>query len=134
MMRTAHAVVCLAFLGAVLPLVGCGDGTAEVTGMVTVDKKAVTKGSIAFIPADLKGQTAGGEIIDGKYTVKVGLGNMKVEIRYPKVVGQKKDYDAPGGKYYKTYDESLPAKYNDQTELYFEVKSGKNEKDWDLTR
>jgi len=134
-MRTAHAATFLAFLGLVLPLVGCGDPPAEVTGMVNVDKKPVTKGSIAFIPADLKGQTSGGEIIDGKYSVKkVSLGVMKVEIRYPKVADKKKDYDAPGGKYYETFNESLPAKYNDQTELKMEVQAGKNEQNWDLTR
>src|SRR5713226_1144423 len=135
-MRLAHAAVCLAFLGTILPLVGClGERTADVTGTVTVDKQPLTKGSIGFIPADGKGQTAGGEITDGKYDVKkVSLGVMKVEIRYPKVVGKKKDYDAPGGKYYDLYDESLPAKYNNETELRLDVKAGKNEKDWELAK
>ena len=134
-MRRAHAAVCLAFLATVLPLVGCyGPKTAEVSGMVNVDNQPLTKGSIGFVPADGKGQTAGGEIIDGKYSAKVGLGVMKVEIRYPKVVDKKKDYDAPGGKYYDLYDESLPPKYNNETELSFEVKAGKNEKNWDVTK
>lgn len=133
-MRIAHTALSLAFLGMVLLFVGCqGERTADVTGTVTVDDKPLEKGSIAFVPADLKGQTAGGPITDGKYAVKVGLGTMKVEIRYPKVVGKKKDYDAPGGKFYDTYDESLPEKYHNETELKLDVQAGKNEKDWILT-
>ncbi len=121
------------FLGLVLLFCGCQrTTTAEQHGTVTVDGKLLEKGSIAYAPVDGKGQTAGGEITGGKYSVKLGVGLMKVEIRYPKVVGKKKDYDAPGGKYYDLYDESLPAKYNNRSELTVDVPAGSVQKDWEL--
>ena len=132
-MRIARAAFRLACLGVVLTLVGCqSDNTAQLDGTVKLAGEPLDKGSIAFAPADGQGQTAGGEITNGKYSVKVPVGIMKVEIRYPKVVGKKKDYDAPGGKYYDLYEESLPPKYNDETTLTVKVQRGKNQKDWDL--
>src|SRR5215831_7903746 len=112
-------------------LAGCGGSTtAEVSGTITVDNKPLAKGYINFSPVDGKTQTAGGEITDGKYSVQVPVAVMKVEIRSPKVVGKKKDYDSPKGKWYDVSEEALPARYNDQSELTLDVKSGKNEKDW----
>ena len=134
-MGSVRAGCGLAFLVSVLAVPGCQrDTTAELSGTIMVDGKPLEKGSIGFAPADGNGQTAGGEVMAGKYSVKVPIGLMKVEIRYPKVVGKKKDYDAPGGKFYDLFDESLPAKYNDETQLTLEIKSGKNQKDWDLKR
>jgi hypothetical protein len=116
-------------------LAGCSaeSPTAEVSGTVTVDGVLVEKGSIGFIPVDGKTQTAGDKIENGKYTAKVPVGAMKVQIRVPKVTGKKKVYET-GDMYRDTFSESLPKKYNDQTELRFDVKAGqKNEKDWELT-
>jgi len=133
-MRRVRAAALVGAFFAALVLVGCqAQRTAEVSGTVTVDEKPLSKGSIGFSPIDGKGQTSGGEIIDGKYKATVGLGVMKVEIRYPKVSGQKKDYDAPGGKFYDTFTESLPAKFNNETELKLDVNAAKIEKNWDLT-
>ena len=118
-------------------LAGCSSGPqkGEVTGTVKVDGKPIERGSISFYPVDGKGQTAGGPITGGTYSVKdVTAGAMKVEVRMPVVVGKKKDYDAPGGKWYPVEDEALPDKYNNQTELRFDVKPGKNEKNWDLKK
>jgi hypothetical protein len=59
----------------------------------------------------------------GKYAAKdVPVGPAKVEIRVP-------DLKKEGGR---GFPEALPAKYNDQTELTFEIKPGKNEKNWDI--
>jgi hypothetical protein len=134
-MRSTRAAFCLPFLGAVFSLAGCrNDSMAELTGTIKVNGQPLEKGSIAFAPVSGKGQTAGGEVTNGNYSVRVGIGVMKVEIRYPIIAGKKKDYDAPGGKYYNLYDESLPPKYNNESELTVDVKSGKNQKDFDLSR
>jgi hypothetical protein len=114
---------------------GCSDRHKnEVFGTVKVDGKLVEKGSITFISADGSGGTSGGDIKGGKYRVAdVPAGSMKVQIRVPEVVGQKKLYDTDESKVRNVYRETLPKKFNDQTELVLEVRSGKNPKDWELS-
>ena len=135
-----------ALLVALAALAGCGgDQPGEVSGTVSVDGQVPTEGSsITFVPT---GQTAGGGglIEGGNYAVKLARGNYKVEIRVPKPLKGAKAAPAgdgpqpggpgtggPGGP--ANIEESLPPKYNDQTELTFEVKSGGNPKNWELKR
>jgi hypothetical protein len=116
--------------------VGCsGNQSSVVTGTVRVDGELVDRGSITFIPADGMGQTAGGEIKKGKYVAtKVSAGTMKVKVTADKVAGTKKLYDGPDSPVQNTYVNILENKYNSpETELRFEVKPGRNEKDWDLS-
>jgi hypothetical protein len=122
---------------AALALAGCEGGPrmGEVTGTVTVDGKTPAPGSsISFVPADGKAPSAGALIQDGRYTTSVPVGTAKVEIRVPRPMSRPKGPaqggPGPGGD---IIEESLPAKYNDKTELTFEVKPGKNEKNWDLS-
>jgi hypothetical protein len=125
----ASALVVLAFLP------GCDDGprTAEVTGTVKVAGQIPPAGSsITFIPTDGKSPTAGATLQDGRYSVRVPVGITKVEIRVPRPVARPGPKVQGPGSEGGLIEESLPAKYNDQTELTFEVKPGKNEKDWDL--
>ena len=52
---------------------GCaGPSTGDVSGTAVYDGTPVEKGAIEFRPVDGKGQTAGGTIEGGKYTVKAG--------------------------------------------------------------
>ncbi len=104
-----------------------------VSGTVTVDGAAAKTGSIAFFPIDGKSSIAGAEIIDGQYEAKVALGTAKVEIRVPKVTGQKKLYDTPDSPIKETMTESLPTKYNDATELTLDVTRGEIRQDYELT-
>jgi hypothetical protein len=125
----ASALVVLASLS------GCDDGprTAEVTGTVKVAGQIPPAGSsITFIPTDGKSQTAGAMLQDGRYSVRVPVGMTKVEIRVPRPVARPGPKVQGPGSEGGLIEESLPAKYNDETELTFEVKPGKNEKDWDL--
>src|SRR5262245_27388147 len=103
-----------------------------MSGTVNIDGQPVAKGSISFIPADGQGPTTGAEIIAGKYASTAPRGESKVEIRVPKVVGQKKLYDTPNSPVQDILAEVLPAKYNEQTELRIECKPGRNEKSWEL--
>lgn len=112
---------------------GCSDGpkTATVSGVVKVDGKEADKGAIIFVPADGKGQPAGADIgADGRYTAKVQLGTMKVEVRVSKVVGKKALY-GKDGPYRDIMEEVLPEQYNNKTELTLDV-TGDTTKDWDL--
>jgi hypothetical protein len=134
LIRSVGRVAVLAIALSAL-LVGCSDNrTAEVSGTVNVDGQPVEQGSISFIPAEGKGVTSGSDIKDGKYSVaKASTGSSKIQIRVPKVTGKKKLYDAPDSPTRDTFSEALPKKYNDDTELRFDVQPGKNEKSWDLS-
>jgi hypothetical protein len=115
-------------------LAGCSsdDGMAEVHGNVIVDGQPATIGSISFFPEDGKSPTTGGEIVNGRYSVKVPLGNNRVQIRVSKKVGERKLYDTPDSPVQATLEEVLPAKYNTNSELLYEVVAGSQEKNWDL--
>jgi hypothetical protein len=123
------------FVLCALLITGCDASKfAEVSGKVTVDGKPVDAGSITFLPLDGMTPTAGGEIKDGKYSVKVPIGQMKVTISVPKAIGKKKLYATPDSPEGTLYAEALPLRYNEKSELTFEVKSGSNDKDWELTK
>lgn len=115
---------------------GCsGDSNSgEVTGTVTVDGKKPEEGaSITFFPMDGKSPSAGATLDKvGKYTVKVPIGACKVEIRAPKSIGRPTGPRQGPGADSVLVEESLPAKFNDASELRFDVKAGKNEKNWEL--
>jgi hypothetical protein len=115
---------------------GCGpkDMThGDVSGRVTVDGAPAATGAVTFMPADGNSATSGGKIVDGSYSVKASVGVAKVEIRVPKVVGSRKLYDTPDSPEQPLMEESLPKKFNDDTELTFDVKPGDNAHDFDLT-
>ena len=103
-----------------------------MTGAVTVDGKPAALGSIALIPVDGRGSTAGAEIVDGEYEVEALFNTYKVEIRVPKVVGEQRLYDAPNSPMKKIMVEALPPRYHDQTELRLEVKPGETRQDYEL--
>jgi hypothetical protein len=113
---------------------GQGSGTGEVSGTVRVDGELAPPGSsITFVPADGKSPTAGALIKDGKYTTRVPIGPAKVQVRAPKTIAKPKAAKQQGpGADADLVEESLPAKYNDNTTLTFDVKPGANTKDWDL--
>jgi hypothetical protein len=122
-------------LALALMVSGCGESgppMGEVTGTVTVAGEPASTGSIAFFPTDGKSATAGAPIEGGRYTAQVPLGESKVEIRVSKTVGHKKLYDTPDSPTKAIMEETLPAKYNDQTELTINVELGVNEQNYDL--
>jgi hypothetical protein len=131
-MRINHAVCGGALLGVLLALVGCS-GEPTVSGTVNVDGKRLPEGAITFIPVDGMTNTAGGKIFDGKFgPVLVPVGSMKVSISAPKIKGYKKLYNRPDSQERPVYTEALPERYNEKTELRMDVKSGPNEKEFEL--
>ncbi len=117
-----------------LCITGCGpeSNTAYISGTVSIDGKPTDKGSISFIPVNGQGPTAGAEIKDGKFNSQAALGECKVEVRVPKVVGKKKLYDTPDSPIQDVMEEVLPSKFNEASELRIDIKKGTNTKDWDL--
>jgi hypothetical protein len=126
-------VRCCGFL-ALMVLTGCGDSTAgRVSGKVTVDGQLAEQGTISFYPEDGKTRTAGGLIKNGLYSVEVPVGTMLVRINVPKIVGKRKLYNAPNSPERPISVETLPPRYNADTQLRFEVTSRNLTKDWELT-
>jgi hypothetical protein len=125
-----------ALVAALLALTGCDGGpkVGDVRGTVTVDGQTPALGSsITFVPTDGTSGGGGATIMDGRYSAKLPVGKYKVEIRVPRQVGKApKAREGPGPGGVANIEESLPAKYNDQTELTLEVKPGANEKNWEL--
>ena len=122
-----------AVLLAAILIAGCSKSNlGVVTGTISVDGTPAKSGSIAFFPTNRKSSTAGSEIVDGRYTAKVALGAAKVEIRVPKVVGKKKLYDKPDSPMKDVLSESLPRKYNDETELKLDIHAGETVQDYEL--
>ena len=114
---------------------GCGGSQipqCTVTGKVTVDGQPVETGSIVFEPVAGDTPSGGGEIKAGTYSAVVPRGSHKVRINAPKVIGEKPSY-GPGSPPVKTYAESLPAKYNANTELKFDADGSSATKDFELT-
>jgi hypothetical protein len=133
--RAGWAAWAVALLTALALAAGCGGGSAtgEVTGTVKVDGKAPPPGSsITFFPIDGKSPTAGGAIEDGKYSVRVPVGMAKIEIRVWRPVSKSKEVKAGPGPAGDLVEESLPPKYNDESEERLDVRPGKNLKDFDL--
>lgn len=66
----ANAWLAAALITVALPLLsGCGAAKMPISGSVTYDGQPVAYGAISFAPADGVGPSAGGEILDGRYTV-----------------------------------------------------------------
>lgn len=120
-------------LATLLVLAGCSEPkTAEVSGTVTVDGEPVKRGSISFFPTDGNAPTAGAVIKDGLYSTKVPITAMKVKISAAEGHRQEETVRRARQQGGDVVEEGLPAKYNKDTELTFEVKPGKNQKDWEL--
>lgn len=134
-------MICFCFRGCaallvVAMLAGCSSDGAKgiVEGTVTLNSQPLEKGLIRFVPVDGNSQPADGTIAAGKFTVNAPVGDFRVEITSPKVVGQTKMYDAPDSPTVDKIEEAIPPKYNVQTELKITVTKGKTEnKQFDLT-
>ncbi len=132
---------CLRFGGVVAFLVatlaGCSsEGTKGlVEGTVTFDSQPLEQGLIRFVPVDGTSQPADATIAAGKFTAEVPVGDFRVEITSPKVVGKMQMYaDVPDSPTVDRIEEAIPPKYNVNSELKMTVTKGKIEKQFDLTK
>jgi hypothetical protein len=106
--------------------------TAEVTGKVLLDGAPLGAGTVTFVAIDGRAAPVAAPVKDGAFSLKAPVGTSRVEIRAPRVVGKTKTYDKPEAKESSVTEELLPARYNAQSELRFEVKLGANEATFDL--
>ena len=127
------------FAWLLLLIAGCGDNQVRIRGNVTLDGKPIDTGAISFIPDDLsKGQTAGASITLGEFQV-VGNnlpppGLYRVEIRGQKKTGKQIPAGSPSppGTMLEETIEAVPAKYNHNSELKQELKTGDNNINFEL--
>jgi hypothetical protein len=111
---------------------GCGSRRATVSGEVTVNGQPLEHGVIEYVPADGNGPPGRDAIRNGRYEVRTAPGNKWVRISAPVVLGKRSEWNGPNAPLVEVLGESLPARYQVQTELTFEVQPGSNTKDWKL--
>ena len=128
-----HRNICL-FVACCVPLGGCsGDANhGTVSGTVTLDGQPLKSGIIRFVPADGRTASADAQVIDGKFSAKMPIGQKNVAISAPKVVGKRKMYDTPDSPTVDKVEELLPAQYNSASKLTLGVKPGDQTQDYEL--
>jgi hypothetical protein len=116
-------------------LSGCsGDNTVgTVHGEVRLDGRPLRQGIIRFVAVDGKSPTADAGITDGRFAATVPVGQMRVEITAPKVVGKQKMYDSPDSPSVDTVTNLIPPRYNVHSELKMAVGKASQEKTFELT-
>ncbi|HQU44711.1 MAG TPA: hypothetical protein PK867_17990, partial [Pirellulales bacterium] len=129
------AKVVWACLLAALTTAGCGrDKTpmARVEGRIKFDGKAIEKGNILFVPPDGMGPTAGGEITQAEFSVLVPPGTKRIEVRSPKLVGQRKASEGPASPTDR-FEELIPPAYNENSALTKDIELPETRIDLHLT-
>ena len=118
-------------LAVALTAVGCGGGTANVSGVVTLDGKAVEGATVTFTPDSKDGGGVGASYgktdAEGRFTLRTVSGD-----KSGAVVGKHKvtisqslpDPTNPEG----IAKELIPTRYNTKSDLTFDVPSGGSDK------
>jgi hypothetical protein len=118
---------------------GCGGGNLNreaVSGAVTLDGEPLPQGTIRFLPT-AEGQSAGGKITAGKFTISQAEGPApgvyRIEIvSYQSTGNQIPDPDSPGATK-EELKQMIPAIYNRNSTLTETIVAGKeNEFSFDL--
>ena len=120
---------------------GCGSGDVPrgaASGKVTLDGEPILKGTIMFLPTgENSGGSATAEIVEGKYVIprKLGpaIGQHRVEVIAVRNNGKKEAGSPyPPGTMVDDIEQYVPPKFNHQSELKADVKSGDNTLSFDL--
>jgi hypothetical protein len=114
---------------------GCSTeaGKGTVSGTVTLDGQPLKDGLIRFVPVDGQTATAEAMIVDGEFRALLPIGEKRVSISAPKVVGKRPAYQAAGAPSIDIVEELLPARYNAKSELTLNVTGGRQDADFKLT-
>ena len=119
--RLAIMSVCVVF--ALVLVVGCNgnDGRQALEGTVTLDGEPLAEGNVSFRPMPgTKSPTAGGRIVDGKFSIlpEKGLsaGTFRVEITASRKTGRKVMDPVLRTEVDET-EQFIPERYNRQSEL-----------------
>lgn len=135
---TTKQSILVGFALTMLVSLGCSSGKpnhSPVEGTVTLDGQPLAEGTVQFFPEATEGQTAGAVIKAGHYQLESSPGSMRVVIKSPKAVSQRKAYDDPNSPMIEQIQEQLPARYSTEaSELRAKVEQGKENKiDFPLT-
>ncbi len=129
MIRHSRYAAFLCALGLVI-LAGCGSGKSSVEGTVAFDGAPVDGGAIVFQPDGSSGTQVGAEIKGGKYSIDSakGLppGKYRVLITWQKATGKQVANKSDAGTTVDETKQIIPTRYNSQTELSADIKSGSN--------
>ncbi len=119
-LRTLRRITLFAAFAAAI---GCASdpGKGVVRGTVTLDGQPLKSGLIRFIPVDGQTPTAEATITDGEFNAQVPVGEKRVSISAPKVVGKRPAYQTPDSPQVDIVEELLPPRYNVQSELTITV-------------
>lgn len=130
------AIVALLVGGAV----GCGGGPERlgVAGQVTLDGQPLPDGEIVFRPtAATEGPSVAGSIENGAYDIPDERGpvpgSYAVTITAERKTGRKIKADILGNATTDQYEQYLPERYNDKTELSAEIAESRDDLDFELT-
>jgi hypothetical protein len=125
---------CFSFIAAAACLAafaGCGPTIGSISGTVTAGGQPIENGIISFSPTDGKGAPITVDIKAGQYSAQgVVAGPKQVQISAPVVTGRRPEYNGPDAPMVEITEESIPAKYNTDSTLTFDLKPGANQKDW----
>jgi hypothetical protein len=132
--RALYLVMLSFSIVSVLVAAGCSTDSSHgtVSGTVTLDDGPLEKGLIRFVPADGQTATADATIENGVFTARVPVGEKRITISAPKVVGKRKVYETPDSPTVDVVQELLPERYNVRSELTFTVEAGNQEQDFAL--
>jgi hypothetical protein len=139
MKRTLTRILFLLVLMA--GIAGCGKSDSSVTGEVKYKGHPLPSGTITFLSQSDHKQVASADIVDGHYTIpSIEPGPVKVTVVTvpPSKGGQPphgKAIETPGASESAKQFERIPAKFanQDQSGLTYEVISGPQTKDFELT-
>ena len=122
-----RSIRCIALCFALTATVGCSADSSKgtVAGTVTFDGNPIKSGVIRFVPIDGESPTAEAIITDGKFSETVPIGEKRISISAPKVVGKRPAYQTPGAPSVDIVEELLPARYNLASELTLDVQGGR---------
>jgi hypothetical protein len=134
MTRLARIVVWSGWFLALACAGGCSSeaGKGSVNGEVVLDGVPLKEGTIRFVPSDGQTATADAAVSQGRFSATVPVGEKRVEITAPKVVGKQKMYDTPDSPVVDQVEELLPARYNVRSELTMTVQKGSQQKRFEL--
>jgi len=124
----------LGFCAVSLAASGCSSdsGKGAILGTVTVDGLPLKSGLIRFVPVDGRTPTAEATIMDGEFSAEVPIGEKRVSISAPKVVGKRPAYQTPNAPMIDIVEELLPSRYNVTSELTINVTGGSQDAEFKL--
>jgi hypothetical protein len=115
--RTRPWLLAAVALGAALAVCGCAGEpkTYHVSGVVSWKGSPIERGRINLVSDDGRTGPATAEIVNGRYELRATAGAKRVEVYNQRDKG----YDKVMGQH--TFANDVPAEYNAETKLRFEV-------------